>query len=173
MRFSLIALLVMFSGSGWSSNLQFPSGWAERALDLGIDSALVVLGYSLTDGCELANVEIIENSNPELFGADLLSNLTKVVIGPFDTDNHEVVLVPNANDQRVETQFSTRRLINWRTEFGHRFVACYLDSNSNLVRAEFIDGHMPPAKVAEDKPVRENLSELGTMKQEVEFKVEE
>lgn len=173
MRIINFTFAVAFAGTAFATNFQSTFNWAERADELGIVSAHLALVYSLTDRCEFTAVEVKENSSPELFTAEAVAEIIHRLIGPFDTVEQKFVLGSLSDEFRVERIAVTRRLINWRTEYGHRFVACYLDSSGNLVRAEYIDGHMPPSKVAEDKPVLENLSELGTMRQEVEFRIEE
>ncbi len=136
--------------------------WIRRASNLGIESAHVILEYSLTDDCDLAPVLVLENTSEEIFDAEAIGQIVRTVIGPFaSTDNG---LPESRSGYSV-----TNRVFNWNTNLGHDYIVCQFDPDGRFASARYADDQSSPSTPVEDRPVARRLSELGTRTQKMVF----
>jgi hypothetical protein len=170
---TFVFLTFLCSAAGGDSLQGQEPPWVQRAENLGIKSAHLILEYSLADTCELGPIKVIERSHDELFDTDAIDQIVKSIIGPFDTTNRELIVPGFTSESEVKTFSMTNRMINWSTDLGHNFVLCQFDSDGKVANAKYTDGYLPPSKIIEDRPVARRLSLLGTRTQEVRFRVED
>ena len=146
--------------------------WMERAVALGIESAHLEIEYSLTDNCDLGVTRVIENSNPDVFDSQAVSDIIETVIGPFTSTNTAILSLEFDSDTTGKTLSMTKRTFSWDTDLGHRYIVCNFLASGAFESAIYSDGHLPPSKKSEDRPVARRLSELGTRVWKIEFDLE-
>ena len=147
--------------------------WVQRAAELGIESAHGILEYSLTDECDLDQVQVTENTAEDVFDAAAVVQITRSIIGPFKTTNSEIVSSGLSALEAQERFSMTNRSFNWNTDLGHQLIVCRFFSDGRFADAYYTDGHEPPAKTVENRPVARRLSQLGTRSQKVVFQAED
>ena len=165
-----IALSVL--GAGPSLSPDMDSDWSERAINQGVSSVDVTLRYSLSDDCYVRNLELLENTHPEIIYPNQIANIASRILGPFESSARQLEPVISDSDIRIEYVKTIQRSIVWRTPEGHSWIVCYLNSSGELERAIHSDGHRPPAEVAPDTPVNKSLSLLGTNEVTITFSIE-
>ena len=165
-----IALSVL--GAGISPSPEMDSDWSERAIEQGVSSVDITLGYSLSDDCYVQNIELLENTYPEIIYPNQIENIARRVLGPFESRERQLEPAVSDSDIRFEYVGSIQRSIAWKTPEGHGWIVCYLSSSGRLERAIHTDGHRPPAEVAPDTPVNKSLSLLGTNEVTITFSIE-
>lgn len=136
--------------------------WVGRAAHLGIESAHVILEYSLTDDCDLAPVLVLENTSEEIFDAEAIDQIVRTAIGPFESTDNDLP------ESRAGSSV-TNRAFNWNTNLGHDYIVCEFYPDGSFASARYIEGHSPSSKSVEDRPVARKLSELGTRTQKMVF----
>ncbi len=162
------------AGAAEADSIQGQSpGWVNRASELGIESAHVVLGYSLTDDCQLGQVEVLESTSDALFDPAAVEHITKTMIGPFRVANRDIVHIGSSPPEIQERYQMTNRMYKWNTDLGHEYLICRFYSDGSYANAYYSDGRQAEQKVVEDRPVARRLSRLGTRTQKVVFKAEE
>ncbi len=155
------------------SSSQGTPDWVQRAMDLGLRSAYVVLEYSLTDDCDLGPVRVTESSSSEVFDAAAIGEIIRSTIGPFeikDGDTSESELSPVGAYERL---LMTNRMFSWNTDLGHQYLACKFSSDGRFASAYYTDGRTPREKTVENRPVARRLSQLGTRTHKLVFEAED
>lgn len=142
--------------------------WIRRASILGIESAHVLLEYSLTDDCDLAPVLVLENTSEEIFDTEAIWQIVRTVIGPFESTDND--LIESESGDSIGSKLSTtNRAFNWNTNLGHNYIVCQFYPDGRFASARYADDHSSPSTPVEDRPVARRLSELGTRTQKMVF----
>ncbi|MDH3614541.1 MAG: hypothetical protein OES10_14835 [Gammaproteobacteria bacterium] len=174
MRFAVVFLAVSCSAIiGATTFAQGASDWINRAANLGIESAHVILEYSLTDECDLDPVLVLESTSEEIFDPEAISHIVRTVIGPFDSTSNDLLNSDLLADSAAKRLSMTNRAFNWSTDLGHNYIVCEFYSDGSFASAKYTDGYSPPSKSVEDRPVARRLSELGTRTHKMVFTLEE
>lgn len=163
MRFAVtfLAALCCTSISGPSFSQDGPD-WIRRASKLGIESAHVILEYSLTDDCDLAPVLVLENTSEEIFDTEAIAQIVRTLIGPFASTDNDFPESRSGNSV-------TNRVFNWNTNLGHDYIVCQFYPDGRFASARYANDNSSPSTHVEDRPVARRLSELGTRIQKMVF----
>ena len=149
------------------------SKWTDRAVELGITSAHVVIEYSLTDDCNLAPIRIVENSSEVIFDAATIAEVIGELVGPFEFVNRRL-LRPELEPSEEGAKLSmSGRKFRWDTDLGHSYIACRFYATGALADAVYIDGRIAVHQTVENRPVARKLSNLGTRTQTVRIEIDE
>ena len=143
--------------------------WIRRAASLGIESAHVILEYSLTDDCDLAPVLVLESTSDEIFDTAAIGQIVRTSVGPFESTGDDLPDPVLLNDSVANQLSMTNRAFNWNTNLGHDFIVCQFYEDGSFASARYTDGQPPPSKSVVDRPVARRLSELGTRTQKMVF----
>lgn len=143
--------------------------WISRASVLGIESAHVILEYSLTDDCDLAPVLVLESTSEEVFDTEAIAQIVRSVIGPFESARNDPRDSGRPGDSVTNQLSMIHRVFNWNTNLGHEYIVCQFYPDGSFASARYSAGDSAPAKSVEDRPVARRLSELGTRTQKMVF----
>ena len=167
-----LAVLVLISNS-WATSRNYSPEWMKRATELGLDSGHVVLKYSLTDQCELDDVEVLESTSEELYISDVVAEIVRDFVGPF---NYMADTLPNitGTDHKNSKRLGfNRRKYSWQNEHGHEYVDCTFYLDGQIFAAEFVDSNLPPAEYSPPMQINGPLSDLEPVVRKFSFRTEE
>lgn len=139
---SFCAILLSLPASA-DSNIGKLGKISQDLIERGLTPAYITVEYSLTDECSLTGLLVIENSNPDVLGSEVVDEVVKVMIGPFSGATHSDELIQFSTDGESPPKklSMTKRRISWNTNDGHRYVVCRFYSDGELESARLIDGH--------------------------------
>ena len=159
---SFCAILLSLPASA-DSNIGKLGKISHDLVERGLTPAHITIEYSLTDECGLTRLSVVENSNPDVLGSDVVDEVVNVMIGPFPGTTPSDQLIRYSTDgESPPMKLSMKtRMISWNTEDGHRYVVCRFYSDGGLESARHIDGHGPQYKQKiQDRVIEQALSEM-------------
>ena len=139
---SCLAILLSLPVSA-DSNIGRLGQITQELVERGLTPAHVSIEYSLTDDCGLAGLRIVENSHPDVLGAEVVDEVVKVMIGPFSgsAPSDELIQFSTDTESPPKRLSMTTRMISWSTSDGHRYVVCRFYVDGELESTRLIDGH--------------------------------
>ena len=144
---------------------------AKELQERGLTSAYFAIEYSLTDDCNLENVRVVENTQPDVITPDVVEEIVRRYIGPLPGKNDEMNQLPSADDMTRKALATTTRMFWWNTDQSTHIV-CRFNIDDELESARLSNSYGNPW--GEYQLLEQALSKMqaATMRGELEADTE-
>ena len=167
-----LVVLIPLSGS-WATSRNYSSDWMKKAVKLGLTSGHIELKYSLTDECELGDVEVLESTNEQLYTSEVVDEIVRDFVGPFDYMGDTLPGIVGTDDRTSKKLAFNKRKFSWQNEFGHEYLECSFYLDGQLFDAEFVDANRAPAEFSPAMKIEIPLSEIAPVVRRFAFRFED
>ncbi len=131
---------------------------AKELQERGLTYVRVTIEYSLTDDCNLENVHVVENMQPDVITPNVVEAIVSTYIGPFPGTNDEMIQPPSADDLTRKTLAMTTRMFWWKNDQGQTHIVCRFYSDGELESARL--GNRSRNQWGEDQLLEQALSKM-------------